>query len=235
MLHLNVSHYKFLWIFHDKIQSYMHNFTLFSREKEWNLKCFHFFREMKSEIFFPFNLFEKWKVKWFFVSLFSRSESEIEIPRDRDREVKFQKKSREFSRNETLAGYWYMCIHMYSTSNAHSCLHADDCWNFEYQHGHSSRSARLACTEVSGMYLRLFCYFHSAPLTSEQTLSKLTNERCLANIYRYCWHCCLNNVLMLPLHELFCIASHCIYIDTYCIVNVFKIGDGNDDDEGTAE
>ena len=46
-------------------------------------------------------------MKLFFVSLFSRSESEIEIPRDRDREVKFQKKSREFSRNETLAGYCF--------------------------------------------------------------------------------------------------------------------------------
>ena len=96
----------FSWTKQNKIQSYMHNFTLFSREKEWNLKCFHFFREMKSETNIPFTLFEKWKVKWFFVSLFSRSESEIEIPRDRDREVKFQKKSREFSRNETLAGYW---------------------------------------------------------------------------------------------------------------------------------
>ena len=60
---------------------------------------------MKSEKNYPFTLFEKWKVKWFFLSLFSRSESEIEIPRDRDREVKFQNISREFSRNETLAGY----------------------------------------------------------------------------------------------------------------------------------
>ena len=110
MLHFNILHYQFLWIFHDKIQSNMHNFTLFSREIEWNLKCFHFFREMKSETNIPFTLFEKWKVKWFFVSLFSRSESEIEIPRDRDREVKFQKKSREFSRNETLAGYWNTCL-----------------------------------------------------------------------------------------------------------------------------
>ena len=32
--------------------------------------------------------------------------SEMKMPRDRDREVKFPKKSREFSRNETLAGYW---------------------------------------------------------------------------------------------------------------------------------
>ena len=84
----------------------MQNFTLFSREKGWNLKCFHFFREMKSETNIPFTLFEKWKVKWFFVSLFSRSKSEIKIPRDRDWEVKFEKKSREFSRNDTLAGYW---------------------------------------------------------------------------------------------------------------------------------
>ena len=28
------------------------------------------------------------------------------MPRDRDREVKLQNNSREFSRNETLAGYW---------------------------------------------------------------------------------------------------------------------------------
>ena len=31
--------------------------------------------------------------------------SEMKMLRDRDREVKFQRKSREFSRNETLAGY----------------------------------------------------------------------------------------------------------------------------------
>ena len=35
----------------------------FSREKEWNLKCFHFFREVKSEKKYPFTVFEKWKVK----------------------------------------------------------------------------------------------------------------------------------------------------------------------------
>ena len=39
------------------------------------------------------------------ISLFLRSESEIEKLRDRDREVKYEKNSREFSRNETLAGY----------------------------------------------------------------------------------------------------------------------------------
>ena len=37
-----------------------------------------------------------------FVLLFSRSESEIEIPPDRDREVKFHKKAGEFSRNWLL-------------------------------------------------------------------------------------------------------------------------------------
>ena len=78
----------------------------FLEKKEWNLNCFHFFREMKSEIIFLFTLFEKWKVNWFLISLFSRSESEIEKPRDRDREVKYEKNSREFSRNETLAGCW---------------------------------------------------------------------------------------------------------------------------------
>ena len=31
--------------------------------------------------------------------------SERKMPRDRDREVKSQQNSREFSRNETLAGY----------------------------------------------------------------------------------------------------------------------------------
>ena len=84
----------------------MPNFTLFSREKEWNLKCFQSFREMKSEFCFPFTLFEN--EKWNENALRSRSrmKSEMKMPRDRDREVKFPKKSREFSRNETLAGYW---------------------------------------------------------------------------------------------------------------------------------
>ena len=80
-------------------------FTLFSREKEWNLKCFHLFREWKV----------KWECleieieneKWNEKALKSRSrvKSEMKMPRDRDREVKFQNNSREFSRNETLAGY----------------------------------------------------------------------------------------------------------------------------------
>ena len=86
---------------------------LFLEKKEWNLNCFHFFREMKSEIIFLFTLFEKWKVNWFLISLFSRSESEIEKPRDRG--VKYEKNSREFSRNETLAGYW--SVHEFPGSN----------------------------------------------------------------------------------------------------------------------
>ena len=80
--------------------------SIFARKKEWNLNGFHFFWEIKSEIISLFTLFEIWKVKWFLISLFSRSESEIEKPRDRDRKVKYEKNSREFSRNETLAGYW---------------------------------------------------------------------------------------------------------------------------------
>ena len=63
---------------------------------------------MKSEFSFPFTLFEN--EKWNENELRSRSrmKSEMKMPRDRDREVKFPKKSREFSRNETLAGYWSM-------------------------------------------------------------------------------------------------------------------------------
>ena len=106
-----------------QISGKMHSCTyvislFFSRKKEWNLNCFHFFREMKSEIIFLFTLFEKWKVNWFLISLFSRSESEIEKPRDRDREVKYEKNSREFSRNETLAGYWpQLTFYMFRLDN----------------------------------------------------------------------------------------------------------------------
>ena len=49
---------------------------------------------------------EKWKIKS--LHSFSRSESEIETDRDREREVKMKKNSREFSRNENLAG---VCHH----------------------------------------------------------------------------------------------------------------------------
>ena len=43
--------------------------------------------------------------------------SEMKMPRDRDWEVKYQKKSREFSRNETLAGYCKQCIAMQKNLN----------------------------------------------------------------------------------------------------------------------
>ena len=43
-------------VIHNPISThYMHNFTLFLK------KCFHFFREMKSDIIFGFTLFKKWK------------------------------------------------------------------------------------------------------------------------------------------------------------------------------
>ena len=54
-------------------------------------------------------LFENWKVNLVFLSLISRMKSEMKMPRDRDREVKCSKNSRELSRNETLAGYWPVC------------------------------------------------------------------------------------------------------------------------------
>ena len=63
-----------------------------------------FFLEKKSEIWNAFTLFENWKVNLVFLSLISRMKSEMKMHRDRD--VKCSKNSREFSRNETLAGYW---------------------------------------------------------------------------------------------------------------------------------
>ena len=63
------------------------------------------FLNKKSEIWNDFTIFEKWKVKNFLPSLFSRSESENQMTQNRDREVNFQKNSREFSRIETLAGH----------------------------------------------------------------------------------------------------------------------------------
>ena len=98
MLHSNISHYQFLWIFHDKIQSYMHNFTLFSREKEWYVKWFHSFQELKSEFSFPFTHFEN--EKWNENALRSRSrmKSEMKIPKDRDREWKVKWKCLEIEK-----------------------------------------------------------------------------------------------------------------------------------------
>ena len=84
-------------------------FTLDTRMVKFFMKLgvkFHsFFLEKKGEIFVPFTLFEKWKWNENDWKSRSRSESEIKMTRDRDREVKFQKKSREFSRIETLAGH----------------------------------------------------------------------------------------------------------------------------------
>ena len=46
------------------------------------------FLNKKSEIWNDFTIFEKWKVKNFLPSLFSRSESENQMTQNRDREVK---------------------------------------------------------------------------------------------------------------------------------------------------
>ena len=84
-------------------------FTLDTRMVKFFMKLgvkFHsFFLEKKGEIFVPFTLFEKWKWNENDWKSRSRSESEIKMTRDQDREVKFQKDSREFSRIETLAGH----------------------------------------------------------------------------------------------------------------------------------
>ena len=49
--------------------------------------------------------FREVQVKKNYLRSRSRSESEIKMTRDQDREVKFQKNSREFSRIEPLAGH----------------------------------------------------------------------------------------------------------------------------------
>ena len=68
----------------------------------WNsVSNFTLFLVKKCEIFFPITLFEKWM--WNKNDWKSRSRSEIKMTRDR--EVKFQKNSREFPRGETLAGH----------------------------------------------------------------------------------------------------------------------------------
>ena len=103
-------------------------FTLDTRMVKFFMKLgvkFHsFFLEKKGEIFVPFTLFEKWKWNENDWKSRSRSESEIKMTRDRDREVKFQKKSREFSRIETLAGHCLNDIHhLCSNFYLHHCQH----------------------------------------------------------------------------------------------------------------
>ena len=63
---------------------------LFFREIGVNLHSFHFFWEVENERNNS--------------SFFLRSDGEIEMAQDREREVKFVKISREFSRNEILVG-----------------------------------------------------------------------------------------------------------------------------------
>ena len=59
-----------------------------------------FFLEKKGDIFSPFTLFEKWK--WNRNDWKSRSRSESEIKMTRDREVKFQKNSRESGLSQVI-------------------------------------------------------------------------------------------------------------------------------------
>ena len=73
------------------MQSYRHDFTIVSREKEWNLKCFHSFRE---QWLFSFHSFREWKVKWKCLEIEIKKWN-LKMPRDRDQEVKFPKKNRE--------------------------------------------------------------------------------------------------------------------------------------------
>ena len=69
-----------------------------SFQQEWVLEN----QEVKRNVF-PFTLFEKWK--WNKNDWKSKSRNESEIKTTRDRELKFQNKSQEFSRIETLTGH----------------------------------------------------------------------------------------------------------------------------------
>ena len=109
-------------------------FTLDPRMVKFFIKLgvkFHsLFSRKKGEIFVPFTLFEKWKWNENDWKSRSRSESEIKMTQDWDREVKFQKKSREFSRIETLAGH---CLKLAVTATlefGHIAREDDlvDCW-----------------------------------------------------------------------------------------------------------
>jgi hypothetical protein len=63
--------------------------------------------------------------------------SEMKMARDRDREVKFKNNSREFSRNETLAGYWgkALCIFIFGVY-VFVFVYKDVCiFVFAYQRG----------------------------------------------------------------------------------------------------
>ena len=81
----------------------MHISLFFLEKKEWNLKCFHSFREMKSEFFLLTHFqSEKWNenaLKWR-----SRVKSEMKRPRDRAREVKLEKNSGESRLSQGTAG-----------------------------------------------------------------------------------------------------------------------------------
>ena len=69
--------------------------SLFPRNEKWIKNLVHSFSRSESEKKSLSLFFEKWKVKWKSSSLFSRMKSEMKMPRDRDREVKFLENSRE--------------------------------------------------------------------------------------------------------------------------------------------
>ena len=71
---------------------------------------------LRSETKMPFTLFEKWKVNFVFLSLFSRMKSEMKMPWDR--EVKFQnKKNREkrLLQVTAVAAFFSFCLHLWAS------------------------------------------------------------------------------------------------------------------------
>ena len=113
----------------------MHISLFFLEKKEWNLKCFHSFREMKSESFFSFHSFREWKVKWKSLEIEIESEKWNEnAPRSRSRSEIGKKFSRILEKRDsrrvlTAPGHPGICCLVCSSSILSAQLPlADDQW-----------------------------------------------------------------------------------------------------------
>ena len=106
------------------------NFVLYMIKKiSWqDMHNSLFFLEKKSEIWNAFTLFEKWKVNFVFLSLFSRMKSEMKIHWDREWKVKWKcleiekwnfktKKNREkrLLQVTAVAAFFSFCLHLWAS------------------------------------------------------------------------------------------------------------------------
>ena len=85
----------------------MHNSLFFSREEEWT-EMLSLLSRNEKWICFSFHSFREWKVKWKCLEIEIESEKLNENASWSRSRSEIGKKSREFLRNETLAGYWCM-------------------------------------------------------------------------------------------------------------------------------